>query len=139
VTVVQSSKMAPREPLLPGELAPDRATGPAVDTDYDHTHENHGHHTSHADHPSSSSMRRSHSGTGLLATAVAAAERTSRSPSSSARTYDSRTAGTSSGGMRAKLGLGGIARRTLGIALLLVVVCLWTLSNFLASVSAQHQ
>lgn len=34
----------------------------------------------------------------------------------------------------AKLGLGGFARRTLGICLLLVTVCLWTVSNFLASV-----
>lgn len=33
----------------------------------------------------------------------------------------------------ARLGLGGVARRTLGIALLLVTVFLWTLSNFLAS------
>ena len=31
-------------------------------------------------------------------------------------------------------GLRGVARRTLGICLLLVTVCLWTLSNFLASV-----
>ncbi|KAM7194797.1 hypothetical protein V8F20_007817 [Naviculisporaceae sp. PSN 640] len=36
-------------------------------------------------------------------------------------------------GFRAKLGLGGVARRTLGIALLLLTVFLWTLSNFLAS------
>lgn len=33
----------------------------------------------------------------------------------------------------ARLGLGGVARRTLGITLLLVTVFLWTLSNFLAS------
>lgn len=32
------------------------------------------------------------------------------------------------------LGIAGIARRTLGIILLLVTVFLWTLSNFLASV-----
>lgn len=31
--------------------------------------------------------------------------------------------------------LGGVARRTLGICLLLIVVVLWTASNFLASVS----
>ncbi|KUI64298.1 hypothetical protein VM1G_11104 [Cytospora mali] len=37
------------------------------------------------------------------------------------------------GGLRAKLGLGGVARRTLGISLLLVTVFLWTTSNFLAS------
>lgn len=39
------------------------------------------------------------------------------------------------GGFRATLGLGGVARRTLGILLLLVTVFLWTASNFLASVS----
>ncbi|KAK2593709.1 hypothetical protein QQS21_008574 [Conoideocrella luteorostrata] len=33
----------------------------------------------------------------------------------------------------ASVGLGGVARRTLGICLLLVTVFLWTLSNFLAS------
>lgn len=35
--------------------------------------------------------------------------------------------------LKARLGLAGVARRTLGIALLLVTVCLWTTSNFLAS------
>jgi solute carrier family 35 protein F5 len=42
---------------------------------------------------------------------------------------------STAGSIRDKLGLGGVARRTLGIALLLVVVFLWTLSNFMASVS----
>jgi hypothetical protein len=37
---------------------------------------------------------------------------------------------------RARIGLKGIARRTLGILLLLVTVFLWTGSNFLASVSS---
>lgn len=37
------------------------------------------------------------------------------------------------GSLKARLGLGGVARRTLGIILLLVVVFLWTISNFLAS------
>lgn len=41
--------------------------------------------------------------------------------------------GGGSGGLLASLGLGGVARRTLGIALLLVTVFLWTASNFLAS------
>ncbi|KAF5719014.1 integral membrane protein [Fusarium mundagurra] len=36
-------------------------------------------------------------------------------------------------GLRAKLGLGGVARRTLGFALLLLTVLLWTLYNFIAS------
>lgn len=35
--------------------------------------------------------------------------------------------------LTSKLGLGGVARRTLGITLLLVTVFLWTTSNFLAS------
>jgi solute carrier family 35 protein F5 len=39
-------------------------------------------------------------------------------------------------GLRAKLGLGGVARRTLGFALLLLTVFLWTLYNFIASVGA---
>jgi solute carrier family 35 protein F5 len=58
-----------------------------------------------------------------------------RSPSSD-RAIDSRSAAASSSGgnIRERLGLAGVARRTLGIALLLVVVFLWTLSNFLASV-----
>jgi hypothetical protein len=38
-------------------------------------------------------------------------------------------------GFRAGVGLEGVARRTLGIILLLVTVVLWTGSNFLASVS----
>ncbi|ROV94063.1 hypothetical protein VMCG_08214 [Cytospora schulzeri] len=41
--------------------------------------------------------------------------------------------GEAGGGLRAQLGLAGVARRTLGISLLLVTVCLWTTSNFLAS------
>nr|WOD45904.1 hypothetical protein [Trichoderma atroviride] len=36
-------------------------------------------------------------------------------------------------GFRERLGLGGVARRTLGICFLLTTVFLWTLSNFLAS------
>ncbi len=39
-----------------------------------------------------------------------------------------------SSGWKARLGLGGIARRTLGIAFLLTTVFTWTLSNFLNSV-----
>lgn len=37
-------------------------------------------------------------------------------------------------GLRAKLGLGGVARRTVGFALLMLTVFLWTLYNFIASV-----
>jgi len=39
------------------------------------------------------------------------------------------------GTLRDRLGLQGVARRTLGIILLLFTVLMWTLSNFLASVS----
>ena len=39
---------------------------------------------------------------------------------------------------RAGVGLRNVARRTLGIILLLVTVVLWTGSNFLASVSGPH-
>jgi hypothetical protein len=41
-------------------------------------------------------------------------------------------------GFRAGVGLGNVARRTLGIILLLLTVVLWTGSNFLASVSRPH-
>lgn len=41
-------------------------------------------------------------------------------------------------GFRAGIGLNNVARRTLGIILLLVTVVLWTGSNFLASVSSLH-
>ncbi len=40
------------------------------------------------------------------------------------------------GGFRAVVGLENVARRTLGIAMLLTTVFLWTTSNFLASVGA---
>lgn len=39
-------------------------------------------------------------------------------------------------GFRESTGLQNVARRTLGIILLLITVILWTVSNFLASVSA---
>lgn len=45
------------------------------------------------------------------------------------------TMSASGSGLRRKLGAWGFARRTLGISLLLLTVFLWTLSNFLASVS----
>lgn len=38
-------------------------------------------------------------------------------------------------GFRASVGLENVARRTLGIIMLLTTVLLWTASNFLASVS----
>ena len=46
---------------------------------------------------------------------------------------------TQGGGFRARFGLTGVGRRTLGIALLLLTVFLWTLSNFMTSVSIALQ
>ncbi|KXH28109.1 hypothetical protein CSIM01_09042 [Colletotrichum simmondsii] len=57
---------------------------------------------------------------------------TDRLSASVASTNRSRSTVRSSG-WQAKMGLGGVARRTLGISLLLVTVLLWTISNFLAS------
>jgi len=80
-----------------------------------------------------------------LIPAAMALERSSTSRRSSLGSIHSLTEMTSSqfssrsvakGGFRAKLGLGGVARRTLGIALLMVTVLLWTVSNFLASVGS---
>ncbi|KAK4153126.1 hypothetical protein C8A00DRAFT_43906 [Chaetomidium leptoderma] len=110
--------MAPIEPLLPGELAPD------------HKHTDHQPAYTHA--TNSSSRRRSHSLTAAMLAVPEPEPPLSRSPSS-ATTSGSRTPATGGGTIRDKLGLGGVARRTLGIGLLLVVVFLWTLSNFLAS------
>lgn len=92
------------EPLIPGELAPE------------HHHHNHHHHQHHDDDRSRSpSMRRSRSGSIPLV----------------ARTMSKGGSDTSS--LRARFGLLGIARRTLGISLLLFTVLMWTVSNFLAS------
>ncbi|KAK3308849.1 uncharacterized protein B0T15DRAFT_491401 [Chaetomium strumarium] len=118
--------MAPVEPLLPGDLAPEQK-------DTGHT----SHHNTYnppVTSSSASSRRRSHSVTAAMLAAAEAGPMLSRSPSSD-RTTDSRSAASSSSGanIRETLGLAGVARRTLGIALLLVVVFLWTLSNFLAS------
>src|SRR5690606_23627469 len=111
------SAMAPTEPLLPGDLAPDAQTGNA------------GRHGALSSSSSSSfSRRRSPSAAGMLAGPV------SQSPLLSEVAGTAEPAATA-GGVRARLGLGGVARRTLGITLLLVVVFLWTLSNFMASVS----
>jgi solute carrier family 35 protein F5 len=51
------------------------------------------------------------------------------------RSVSSSRASGKHAGFRASIGLGSVARRTLGIFLLLVTVFLWTGSNFLASVS----
>jgi solute carrier family 35, member F5 len=82
--------MAPIEPLIPGELAPDERT---------------------SRHMQPGRVQ-------LLARGTSQSQSTS--PSSS---------------LRARFGLLGVARRTLGITLLLITVLLWTVSNFLASVS----
>lgn len=57
-----------------------------------------------------------------------AASNVARAPAAAALPH-----AVSSKSLLAKIGLGGYARRTLGICLLIVVVFLWTLSNFLAS------
>lgn len=118
------SAMAPTEPLLPGDLAPDAQTGNA------------GRHGALSSSSSSSfSRRRSPSAAGMLAGPV------SQSPllSEVAGTAEPAAPAATAGGVRARLGLGGVARRTLGITLLLVVVFLWTLSNFMASVSLRQR
>jgi solute carrier family 35 protein F5 len=56
-------------------------------------------------------------------------------PEQQERNSISSTRSTKAQGFRAGVGLGHIARRSLGIFLLLVTVFLWTASNFLASVS----
>ncbi|KAK3299279.1 uncharacterized protein B0H64DRAFT_337103 [Chaetomium fimeti] len=115
--------MAPIEPLLPGELAPEQKQTDEVIQHSTNTHP-------------SSSRRRSHSVTASMLSAADFEPPLSRSPSTAAMTSDSRTTGTNTSrgsNIREKLGLGGVARRTLGIGLLLVVVFLWTTSNFLAS------
>lgn len=95
---------------MPGELAP----GHHIPHD---RHDQHGHHElSHS--PTPSSRRRSQSrSVELLARGTSQLSSTSANSSS----------------LRAKLGLLGVARRTLGIILLLFTVFLWTISNFLAS------
>lgn len=61
------------------------------------------------------------------------ASQTRRSASISRSSFKSK-------GFRAGVGLEFVARRTLGIVLLLITVILWTGSNFLASVSTiQHR
>jgi len=114
-------EMAPTEPLLPGDLAPD------------HSHRSEHHHHQPAYAHASSSRRRSHSVTAAMLSSTEPDAPLSRA-TSSAMTTDSR-ATTGGSSIRERLGLGGVARRTLGIILLLAVVFLWTLSNFLASVS----
>jgi solute carrier family 35 protein F5 len=115
--------MAPIEPLLPGDLAQDASA---------HHHHHHHHHGAQAPATPSHSRRRSQSGTAgsMLAPPM---QGLSLSRSSSTGSLQSAARGS----IREKLGLGGVARRTLGIGLLLVVVFLWPVSNFLASVSCR--
>ncbi|KAK0638678.1 hypothetical protein B0T16DRAFT_462437 [Cercophora newfieldiana] len=83
--------MAPGEPLMPAELAPDASP--------------------------ISERRRSRSGSVPLV----------------ARGLSRSSTNTTALSLRARFGLLGIARRTLGITLLLFTVLMWTVSNFLAS------
>jgi solute carrier family 35 protein F5 len=87
--------MAPAEPLMPAELAPERDE---------------------RSRPSSS--RRRSGSVPLIARGLSRSSTT-----------------TTASSLRARFGLLGVARRTLGIALLLFTVLMWTVSNFLASVS----
>ncbi|KAM3455781.1 hypothetical protein MY3296_002199 [Beauveria thailandica] len=68
------------------------------------------------------------SGEALELEEPAAAGNVARAPAAAALPH-----AVSSKSLLANIGLGGYARRTLGICLLIVVVFLWTLSNFLAS------
>ncbi|KAK1754769.1 hypothetical protein QBC47DRAFT_225792 [Echria macrotheca] len=99
--------MVMAEPLMPAELAPEY-----------HHHSHHGH----GDVEGTETSRRRSQSSGaapLLARSV------SRSQST--------RSGNDKGTLRQRLGLLGVARRTLGILLLLFTVLMWTLSNFLAS------
>ncbi len=98
--------MAPAEPMLPAELAPERA--------------------SYSGRPSSSSVRSARSTARMLEPSSLLSSSSLSSPPS---------ARGAAAGFRARIGLAGVARRTLGISLLMVTVFLWTASNFLASVS----
>ncbi|KAK4226893.1 hypothetical protein QBC38DRAFT_214991 [Podospora fimiseda] len=108
--------MAPIEPIMPAELAPHH---PVEDVPlYTPTLP---HHTSSSSFADEDRRRRSLSGARSL---LITSQQRSTSPSRISK---------AGGSLKAKLGLGGVARRTLGIVLLLVVVFLWTISNFLAS------
>ncbi|KAK4163543.1 hypothetical protein QBC43DRAFT_289710 [Cladorrhinum sp. PSN259] len=119
--------MAPIEPIIPAELAPSH-----------HHHHHHHHHnpTTEVEDvplytptlPPADEERRRRSLSGARSLLTSQHRPLSRSPS-----RISKSAFTTAGSLKAKLGLGGVARRTLGIILLLAVVLLWTMSNFLAS------
>ncbi|KAL2160645.1 hypothetical protein VTH06DRAFT_1333 [Thermothelomyces fergusii] len=132
--------MMPVEPVPLAKLPPEQtdAGHPVLPTQADTTAP-----SPHPSFPSSSSSpssfwRGSHSVTAAVHQGADPGRQLSR-PLSAATTSRSEarpttSASTESGSsIREKLGLGSIARRTLGITLLLIVVFLWTLSNFLAS------
>lgn len=99
--------MAPLEPLAgTAELAPD-------------------HHQHHQPPRQRSLSISSHHAQTQLSSSIASLRSAGATPSASQH--------TGIHALKAKLGLGGVARRTLGISLLLLTVFLWTLSNFLAS------
>ncbi|KAI3391495.1 hypothetical protein diail_7222 [Diaporthe ilicicola] len=78
--------------------------------------------------PEPEEMRRRSLSSGPLSSSI-----TSLRASGATGTRSAAAGGGGAGGLLASLGLGGFARRTLGISLLLVTVFLWTASNFLAS------
>ncbi|KAK4203340.1 hypothetical protein QBC40DRAFT_194556 [Triangularia verruculosa] len=127
--------MAP-EPLMPAALAPDHHSHPhhhrpsadfrryehhdSTDDDDDDSSVH-----SQLSNCSSSDRRRSqHYGARVMLGGMSVDH---HSPSSAGRSSHTTTE------PQTKLGFGGVARKTLGICLLLVVVFFWTVSNFLAS------
>ncbi|KAK4171566.1 hypothetical protein QBC36DRAFT_91680 [Triangularia setosa] len=125
--------MAPPEPLLPAALAPDHQHHHRPSADY----RRHDHVPLHNDPDTdddesfrlstSSDRRRSqHQG----ARAMLGGMSVDHSPASAGRLSQTEP---QPGSLKSRLGLGGVARKTLGICLLLVVVFFWTVSNFLAS------
>lgn len=139
------------EPLMPMELgSPTTATAHTKPTQQQHHEYQHPRRLQHKDDVSVSSSppdsptsspprarRRSYS---VDRTSVQLLARTSSLSSLGETTGSGSGSGSSSSrsGLRAKLGLMGVARRTLGIVLLLLTVFLWTVSNFLASVGGSY-
>lgn len=112
--------MAPLEPLAgTAELAP--------------THPHHDHHHPHQPIPRQRSLSvSSHAAQTHLSNSITSLRSAGATSASSSQSRNTPTTGGIHA-LTARLGLPTVARRTLGIALLLVTVCLWTASNFLAS------
>lgn len=119
--------MAGGEPLIPAELAP-----------HHHAHDSHAHpppHGAAAAAGSSAPSPPSHSRPSVQSESIGDLSGSVLSLRAGASAAGK---GKKATGWRARLGLAGVARRTLGIVLLLVTVFMWTASNFLASVSYHY-